>query len=63
MVTKKQWKVTFLVEDTAHNFENGEPMDLRDEDDMKDTLMDIQKFVERICDFKVVDSDVEEVKK
>ena len=58
---KKQWKLTFLVEDIAHNFENGEPMDLRDEDDMKDTLIDMQHFIEKVCDFKVVDSGVEEV--
>ena len=59
---KKQWKMTFVVEDTAHNLENGEPMDLRNEDDMKDTLFDMQHFIKNICDLEVVDSDVEEVK-
>lgn len=59
---KKQWKMTFVVEGTAHNFLAGKPMDLCDEDSMKDTLSDIQRFIENEYNFEVVDSDVEEVK-
>jgi len=62
MVTKKQWKMTFVVEDTAYNFRNGEPMDLRDGDDMKYTLIDMQHIIKKVFDLEVVHADVEEVK-
>ena len=62
-ITKKQWKITFLVEDMPrYNFHKHQPMGLHNEEEMEDVINDIQRLIENGFSFKVVDSDVKEVK-